>query len=311
MAGKFRFGIQTSKAGSGDEWLQKARRIEELGFSSLFIPDHFGDQFAPLLALAAAAQATSTLRLGTLVLDNDYRHPLVLAKEWATLDVLSDGRVEAGLGAGWMKSDYDESGITYDLPAARIDRFKEGLAIIKGLFTSEGPFSFSGQHYTVTNAQPLPRPVQKPHPPVLIGAGAKRMMRIAARNAEIVSVNFSLAEGVVNPVVAATGTAAATREKIAWMRDAAGAHFDELELSCTIFVTIVTDDRQGMAERIGQGFGMAASDVLETPHVLVGTVDQLIEDLQRRREEFGFTYIVFSGDVFEQTAPVVKKLAGT
>lgn len=311
MAGKFRFGIQTSKASSGDEWRQKARRIEDLGFSALFVPDHFGDQYAPLVALTAAADATSTLRLGTLVLDNDYRHPLMLAKEWATLDVLSNGRVEAGLGAGWMKSDYDESGFAYDPPPARIDRFKEGLAIIKGLFTSEGPFSFSGKHYTIANAQPLPRPVQKPHPPIMIGAGAKRMTRIAARNADIVSVNFSLAEGVVNPVVAATGTAAATREKIGWMRDAAGSHFDELELSCTVFVTIVTDDRQGMAERIGQGFGMAAADVLETPHVVVGTVGQIVEDLQRRREEFGFSYVVFSGDMHEQMAPVVKQLAGT
>lgn len=311
MARTFRFGIQTSKAASGDEWAQKARRIEELGFSSLFIPDHFGDQYAPLVALASAAAATSTLRLGTLVLDNDYRHPLVLAKEWATLDVLSNGRVEAGLGAGWMKTDYDESGISYDAPGTRIDRFKEGLAIIRGVFTSEGPFSYSGKFYKVTNAQALPRPVQKPHPAILIGAGAKRMTRIAARNADIVSVNFSLAEGVVNPAVAATGTAEATREKIGWMRDAAGSHFDDLELSCTIFLTIVTDDRPGMAERVAPGFGLTPADVLGSPHVLLGTVDQIVEDLQRRREEFGFSYVVFSGDVFEQTAPVVKRLAGT
>lgn len=311
MPRKFRFGIQTSRASSAEDWANKARRIEELGFSSLLIPDHFGDQFAPLIALQAAAAATDSLRLGTLVLDNDYRHPLVLAKEWATLDVLSNGRVEAGLGAGWMKSDYDESGISYDPPKARIDRFKEGLAIIKGLFTSEGPFSYAGKFYNITNAQPLPRPVQKPHPPIVIGAGAKRMTRVAARNADIVSVNFSLAEGVVNPAVAATGTAGATREKVGWMRDAAGAHFDELELSCTVFVSIVTDDRAAMAERIAGGFGMPGDEVLKSPHIVVGTVDQIVEDLRQRREEFGFSYVVFSGDVFEQFAPVVKQLAGT
>ena len=310
MPRPFRFGIQTSRAASAEDWAAKARRIEELGFSSLFIPDHFADQFAPLIALQAAADATSWLRLGTLVLDNDYRHPLVLAKEWATLDILSNGRVEAGLGAGWMKSDYDESGMSYDAPGERIDRFKEGIAIIKGLFTSEGPFSYAGKHYTITNAQPLPRPVQKPHPPILIGAGAKRMTRVAAREADIMSVNFSLAEGVVNPVVAATGTAAATREKIGWMREAAGSHFDDLELSCTVFVSIVTDDRAGMAERIAGGFGMPKDEVLLSPHLLVGAVDQIVEDLQRRREEFGFTYIVFSGDVHEHFAPVVQKLAG-
>ena len=311
MPRPFRFGIQTSRAGSAQEWADKARRIEDLGYSSLFIPDHFGDQFAPLIALQAAAGATSSLRLGTLVLDNDYRHPLVLAKEWATLDVLSNGRLEAGLGAGWMKSDYDESGMAYDAPATRIDRFKEGIAIIKGLFTNEGPFSFAGKHYTITNAQPLPRPVQKPHPPILIGAGAKRMTRVAAREADIVSVNFSLAEGVVNPTVALTGTAAATHEKVAWMRESAGSHFDELELSCTVFVSMVTDDRAGMAERIGGGFGMPPDEVLKTPHVLVGTTDEIAEDIQRRREEFGFSYIVFSGDFYEQLAPVVKQLAGT
>jgi probable F420-dependent oxidoreductase len=311
MPRKFRFGIQTSRASSAGDWANKARRIEELGYSSLFIPDHFGDQFAPLVALQAAAAATDSLRLGTLVLDNDYRHPLVLAKEWATLDVLSNGRVEAGLGAGWMKSDYDESGLSYDPPKVRIDRFKEGLAIIKGLFTSEGPFSYAGKFYNITNAQPLPRPVQKPHPPIVIGAGAKRMTRVAARNADIVSVNFSLAEGVVNPTVAATGTADATREKVAWMREAAGAHFDELELSCTVFVSIVTDDRAAMAERIAGGFGMPGEEVLKSPHIVVGTVDQIVEDLQQRREEFGFSYIVFSRDVFEQFAPVVKQLVGT
>ena len=310
MPHKFRFGIQTSRAPSREEWVDKVRRIEELGFSSLFIPDHFNNQFAPIPALMAAADATSSLRLGTLVLDNDFRHPLVLAKELATLDVLSGGRVEAGLGAGWMVSDYEQSGMVYERPGVRISRLEEAVKIMKGLF-AEGPFTFSGKHYSITNHEGTPKPVQKPHPPFLIGGGGKRVLTLAAREADIVGVNFSLAEGVVNPAVAVTGSAAATAEKIAWIREAAGKRLDDLELNVTVFFSTVTDDRKAMAERIAPGFGLSPEDVLLSPHVVIGTVEQIVDDLQRRREEYGFSYIVFSGDVFEAMAPVVKRLAGT
>ena len=310
MGHKFRFGIQTSQANSAEEWAAKAKQIEELGYSTLFIPDHFTEQFAPVPALMAAADATSTLRLGTMVLDNDYRHPLVLAKEIATLDILSGGRVELGLGAGWMRSDYEQSGIPYDRPGVRIRRFEEGLQVIKGMF-ADGPFSFSGEFYNITDHDALPKPVQKPHPPILVGGGGRRVLSIAAREADIVGVNFSLAEGEVNPVVAATGTAEATREKIAWIREAAGERLGTIEMNGTGFVCIVTDDREAMAERVAGGFGFSPDEVKATPHVLVGTVDQIAEDLEQRRDEFGFTYVVLSGDVFEAMAPVVKRLAGT
>ena len=310
MQRTFRFGIQTSQASSKEEWAAKARKTEELGYSTLFIPDHFTDQLAPIPALMAAADATSTLRLGTLVLDNDYRHPLVLAKELATLDVLSGGRVEAGIGAGWMASDYQQSGIAYESPGVRISRLKEALKVMKGLF-AEGSFSFSGEHYTIAEHDGTPKPVQKPHPPFLVGGGGKRVLKLAAREADIVGVNFNLSEGVVNPTVAVTGSAIATKEKIGWIREAAGERFDDLELNVTIFVSVVTDDRHGMAERVAPGFGLSADDVLESPHLLVGTVDQIVDDLQRRREEYGFTYIVFSGDAFDRMAPVVQRLAGT
>lgn len=310
MPHKFRFGIQTSQAPSREEWVAKARKIEDLGYSTLFLPDHFNEQFAPLPALTAAAEATKTLRVGTLVLDNDYRHPLVLAKELATLDVLSAGRVEVGLGAGWMVSDYEQSGILYESPGVRIGRLKEALQIIKGLF-AEGSFSFSGRYYNIANHDGTPKPVQKPHPPFLVGGGGRRVLALAAQEADIIGVNFSLAEGVVNPMVAATGSAAATAEKIGWVREAAGDKFDALELNTTVFVSVVTDDRRGIAERVAPGFGLTPEDVLSSPHVLIGTVEQLVEDLQRRREEYGFSYVVFSGDVFDMMAPVVERLAGT
>jgi probable F420-dependent oxidoreductase len=306
----FRFGVQTSGARSANDWADKARRIEELGFSSLFIPDHFEDQLAPLLALQAAADATSELRLGTLVLDNDYRHPVVLAKELATLDLLSNGRLELGIGAGWMTTDYEKSGIDMERPGVRIDRLKEGLAIIKGLFADE-PFSFSGRHYKIENLNGTPKPVQKPHPPVLIGGGGRRVLSYAAREADIVGVNFNMASGAVTPAAAANGSAAATAERVAWIKEAAGDRLDQIELNTVVFFTSVTDDRQGMAERVAGGFGMKPDDVLASPHALIGTAEQMVDDLQRRREEFGFSYIVFSGDVYDKVASVVSQLAGT
>lgn len=309
-ARKFRFGVQTSNARTGDDWAQKARQIEDLGFSTLFIPDHFNDQLAPVPALMAAAAATTTLRIGGMVFDNDYRHPLVFAKECATLDVLSGGRLELGIGAGWMKTDYDAAGMTYDRPGVRIERLQEALAIFKGLFGDE-PFSFSGKHYIITEHSGTPKPVQKPRPPILVGGGGRRVLSVAAREADIVGVNFNLTPGAVNQQVMLTGDATATGEKMRWIREAAGSRFDELELNVTVFVSIVTDDRASMAERISGGFGMPAADLLESPHAVLGSAEQIIDTLQERREKFGFSYVVFSGDGFAQLAPVVKRLAGT
>jgi probable F420-dependent oxidoreductase len=306
---KFRFGVQTSNAASRENWIEKARKIEDLGYSTLFVPDHFNDQFAPMPAMMAAADATTTLRVGSLVFDNDYKHPVVLAKEAATLDVLSGGRLELGLGAGWMESDYQQAGISYDAPGVRISRLQEAVTIIKGLCSDE-PVAFDGKFYNVHH-NGLPKPVQKPHPPLLIGGGGRRVLRYAAREADIVGVNFNLTEGRVNAEVMATGTVEATKEKIAWIREAAGSRFDEIELNLTVFAAIVTEDRGSMAERLAPRFATTPAELPDAPHVLLGSVDQIAEDLQRRREMFGFSYIVISGDGFEAMAPVVKRLAGT
>ncbi len=174
----FRFAAQlgSSPDGTAKGWAEQARRVEDLGYATLLMPDHFETQLAPIPALAAVADATSTLRMGSLVFGNDYRHPLVLAKEMATLDVLSNGRFEASLGAGWMRTDYEQAGITYDAPGVRVDRFSEAIAVIKGLLSTDGPFSFSGDHYSVTEHTLAPRPVQQPRPPLIIGGGGKRVL---------------------------------------------------------------------------------------------------------------------------------------
>lgn len=309
MPKKFRFAVQTSGAKSGEAWREKARKIEDLGYSTLLIPDHFDDQLAPMPAMAAAAEATTTLRVGGLVLDNDYKHPLIHAKETATIDFLSGGRAELGIGAGWMETDYVASGIPYDPPGVRISRFMEGVRIMKGLLSDE-PVDFKGKFYTITNHSGTPKPVQKPVP-IMIGGGGKRVLSFAAKEADIISVNFNLAPGAVNREVMKTGDATSTEEKIGWIKAAAGDRFDHLELGATVFVAIVTDDQKGMVERVSQGFGMSVEETLQSPHALIGSVDQMADALQERRERFGFSYFAISGDGFAALAPVVNKLAGT
>ena len=281
-----------------------------MGYSTLYLPDHFTDQLGPLAALMSAADATSRLRVGSLVFDNDYRHPVVLAKEAATIDLLSDGRLDLGLGAGWMASDYEHAGMPYESPGTRIERMEEGLKVIKGLFAG-GPFSFSGRHYQIKDLEGFPAPVQKPHPPIVLGGGGRRMLRLAAREADIVNVNFDLRDGRISRAMVRTGLADATDEKVAWIREAAGDRIDDLELSVTIFRANITDDRESVASAIARGFGAEARDVLEIPHFLIGTEDEVVDDLKRRRERYGISYVIIPGEVAEALAPVVERLVGS
>lgn len=307
---RFRFGVQVTRADSGPAWGDLARKAEALGYSTLFLPDHFGDQFSPLPAMAAAAAATTELRVGALVLGNDYRHPVVLAKELATVDVLSGGRLEVGLGAGWMNTDYEQSGIAHDPPGTRIDRLAESISVIKGLF-ADGPLHFDGRHYQVRGLEGTPTPVQRPSPPWVLGGGGRRMLALAAQEADIVGVNPSLRTGDVDLEAARDATAEATDRKLAWLRETAGDRFDDLELNCLALVFAVTDDREGFAHAMAGGFGIDPSDALEVPHALFGTVDQIADTLQARRDRWGFSYIVVQGDALEPMAPVVERLAGT
>ncbi len=306
----FRFGVQEHTAASASDWRERARRAEALGYSTLYLPDHFSDQPAPIAALMAAADATTTLRVGSLVFDNDYRHPVVLAKEAATLDLLSGGRLDFGLGAGWLASDYARAGIPLDSAGTRIERMEEGLEVIKGLWAG-GTFSFSGKHYQVSELEGSPLPVQKPHPPILLGGGGRKMLTIAGREADIININFDLREGRVNQRLVRTGLAEATEQKLGWVREAAGERFDDLELSVTIFLTTVTDEREALAAGMAGGFELEAADVLAIPHFLIGTVDQIVDDLRSRRRRFGISYVIVPGDAVETFAPVVERLAGS
>jgi probable F420-dependent oxidoreductase len=306
----FRFGAQVADNKPGKAWADLARKLEDGGYSTLFVPDHFDDQVAPLPAMTWAAAATSDLRIGSLVFDNDFKHPVVLAKEAATLDVLSDGRLELGIGAGWMTTDYETSGIPFESARVRIDKLEESVAVVKGLMSGE-LFSFDGAHYKIDKLVGTPKPVQQPHPPILIGAGAKRMLGFAAREADIISLNFDMSPGTVNADVVVTGTAELTAGKIDIIREAAGPRFDDIELSVTVFMAALSDDREQLAEMVAGSFGQPPELVLESPHFLVGTADQIAEQLQERRERYGFSYVVFAGGSHEAMLPVVAKLAGT
>ena len=310
MPKPFRFAVQTHSAADPKAWRDRARHIEALGYSTMYIPDHFGDQYAPLVALTVAAEATDTLNVGALVFDNDYRHPVVLAKEIATLDLISAGRVECGIGAGWLKTDYDESGMAYDSPGVRVSRMEEGIAVMKALW-SEGTATFKGEHYTVINAQGLPRPHTTPHPKILIGGGGKRVLSIAAREADIVGVNPNLKSGYIGPEVAESAKVEYFHERLGWVRDAAGARFDELELQVLTFVAQIVPNRREMFENLAPLFGITADEAEQVPLVMVGTVDEICDTLRQRRETFGFNYIVVQADAYEAFAPVVAKLAGT
>jgi probable F420-dependent oxidoreductase len=307
-ARRFRFGVQIASASSRKDWLEKIRKAEDLGYSTIFMPDHFGEQLGPVPALAVAAEA-SNLRIGTLVIDNDYKHPVVLAKEAATLDLLSEGRLELGIGAGWLRSDYEQSGMPYDQPAVRVDRFEEGLTVIKQAF-ADGPFSYEGKHYTITNYDGQPKPVQKPHPPILIGAGGKRMLGIAAREADIIGINPNLAPGEVNAEVGRDGTAERADRKLRWVRDAAGDRFDDIEINTLVYIAVVTDDRLGQAANFAPMFGLSAEEGLEVPNALVGTVDQMCEDLEARRERWAISYYTVGEPAMEELAPLVERMTG-
>jgi probable F420-dependent oxidoreductase len=308
---RFRFGVQLSTASSGAEWAAAARKAESLGYSTLFLPDHFGDQLAPVPALMAAADATTTLNVGALVWDNDYKHPVVLAKEVATIDVLSGGRVEFGIGAGWMNSDYEQSGIQHDRAGVRIARMAEALHIYKGLW-GDGPCTFEGEHYRVTNLDGLPKPVQRPGPPILIGGGAPKVLGIAGQHADIVGINPAIPKGYVDGSAAADTAPERLDQKLEWLRDGAGDRFDDLELNILVFLTNVADDAGAQLEGTAELFRMTPEQLAASPYGWVGSAKEVADQLRAARDRWGVSYFVVQGEAaMDAAAPIVAELAGT
>lgn len=307
MQRPFRFGVVTERAHSGAEWREKARRAEELGYNTFLVPDHSEKDIAPIAAMMAALDATTRLRVGSFVFNNDLRNPTILAKEVATLDLFSEGRFEFGLGAGYLLADYEQTGIAFESAGVRISRFEEALHLIKQLFVEE-VVNFSGTFYTADQTKGLPIPVQKPHPPVYVGGGGQRVLSLAAREADIVGFAPKNSQKGLD---FGDATARCTANKVEWVRTAAGERFTSLELSCIVFRVIVTNDRAQALQRAAGYMGLSGEEVAGSPHVLIGTTDQIAEDLQTRRSLYGISYIEVLEEYMELFAPVVARLAGT
>ena len=283
-----------------------ARQVEDSGYHTLLMPDHFGPRFALAPALVLAAEATTTLRVGSLVYDNDFRHPAVLAQEVASIDLLTDGRFEFGLGAGWLKSEYDAAGLPFDDGATRVERMAEALHVVKALF-SAAPLTYEGRFYKVAALTGSAKPKQEPHPPVLIGGGGRRLLTLAAKEADIISIMpRSRRDG--SGLEDADASAEAFTQKVAWIRDAAGNRFSSIELNTLVQAVIITDRRREAAAPLAKEYSMEVDQVFETPLVLIGSVDQIAESLEQRRERFGLSYItVFEKDL-ENLARVIDRL---
>jgi probable F420-dependent oxidoreductase len=305
----FRFGVKFRRAESGAALGERARQIEGAGYSSLLLSDHFWDVLAPLPAAGIAAAATSTLRVGTNVLGNDFRHPVLLAKEVATVDHLSGGRFELGHGAGWMADDYRQAGLQMDSPGIRISRMTEAIEVMKALW-AEGPVHHEGTHYTIDGLEGWPKPAQQGGPPILIGGGGRRILGIAARLADIVGINPIAASGVHDRETNHDGTPEATDRKIGWLRDAAKDRLDEIEISMNAYVAEVTSEK-GAAERImSERFDMPPAEAVHVPHGWVGPIEKIAEDLLAWRERWGVSYWVVQDEVADDLSPLIKQLAG-
>jgi probable F420-dependent oxidoreductase len=304
----FRFGVVAESAPSREAWTTLVRKAEDLGYATFLLADHYVNEFMPVAALMAAADATSTLRVGSFVFDNDFRHPALLAKEMAALDLLSDGRLELGIGAGWHQPEYQQIGLAFESAGVRIGRLEEALAIIKQFFTQES-VTFAGNHYTVTDLKAFPKAVQRPYPPIFMGGGGKKVLSLAAREADIIGLHLRVKDdGTVDP---SEQTEASLAQKVEWVRQAAGERFAAIELNLLIGAAIITEDRLLVAEQRAseRENRVTAEQILGSPYVLLGTVEQIAEQLQTRRERYGVSYLVVTSDDMEAFAPVVARLA--
>ena len=314
MPTPFRFLADAREVGSIADLTETSRRAEALGIDTLVVPDHLIPQLGPIAGMAAIVAVSDRLRVSGFVLNNDLRHPAVLAQELASIDVLSGGRLDVAIGAGWNRAEYEAIGVPFDPTRVRQARLAEAIAVLKGCF-GPGPFSFSGEHYTITEYDAHPTPIQQPHPPILIGGGGRRTLTLAAREADI--VGFApriLPVGAPDP---ASITVDGTREKVGWVREAAGDRFDDLILNIYpsgVAPAIVDDPLRRaaeFAESLTQrsGVSISAEEVLDSPHFFVNTVDGFVEKFTRLRSELGISSIMVGN--LGELDPVVERLAGT
>ncbi|MCP5024893.1 MAG: TIGR03621 family F420-dependent LLM class oxidoreductase [Actinomycetia bacterium] len=304
-----RFGVAGGNSLSSlDEITELARRAEDTGYSSFTVNDHVFSPLAPLPVLTAAAAATTTLRLGTLVLANDFRQPVMLAKEAATVDALSGGRLEFGIGAGWADIDYQTMGLAMDPAGVRISRMREAIEICRGAWRGER-FDFTGQHYRVRDLEGTPPPPRGTIP-ICIGGGGRRVLTLAARQADIVGINLNFASGQLGSSAATTGTAELTRERVAWVTDAATAAARTVELQCRVHVAAIGDDQSGLVDSLAASQDLTPEQVEASPHNLVGTTDEVSEKIQRFADELGLTYWVIPHEAVDDFIPIVASLSG-
>ncbi len=313
----FRFGLQAARVTELDGWLDLARSAEAGGYACLMVPDHLG-RLSTFPALMAAAAVTSPhLKLATYVLCQDFRPPAVLAQEASTVQLLTGGRLELGIGAGWNKREYTQAGLTYDSPAVRVARFEEYLEVVKGLLHATAPFSYQGKFFTLDGYAPLAKHAVPP--PILVGGGSPRILAISGRLADIISVSTrASADGRVDmPNIAL----AALERKIQYIRDAAGERFEHIELNMTIRELRLTDDRRATARQLLNDWAsspqrhanveqLSEDDVLESPYIAIGSVEDIVEQLEMSRERWGFAYLEVSSRDAEAVAPVMQRLNG-
>jgi probable F420-dependent oxidoreductase len=318
----FRFGLQSYAASSPDDWRQQARRAEDLGFSTFSVADHVigpgpalsamnhpVQDVAAVPAMAVAAEATSTIRIGSRVFCIDYRQPVMFAKELATLDWFSGGRLEIGLGAGWLAGEYEAMGVRFDPAGVRIDRLEETIALIRA-HMGDGELDVTGEHVHAVGFEGVPKP-PKGVPPIMIGGGSPRVLGIAGREADIVSLNFDNRSGKIGPAGVGSSTAELTARKIEWIREGAGDRFDHIEIEIGAYFTVVTDDREATLAQMAPMFALEPDQFGEHPHALVGSVDAICDQLRERRAAYGISYVTFGSRVLDAVAPIVERLAGT
>ena len=310
----FRFMIGSRDLVDAKTLSERARWAESIGCSHICVHDHLASQHAPIPLLTAVAMATERLRLCPLVFNNDLRHPAVLAQELASLDILSGGRVEVGIGAGWNEREYLAAGIPYDRAGIRIERLTEAIGILRGLF-ADGPFSHSGRYYSITAMDGQPKPVQRPHPPFLIGGTRERVLRLAAREADIVGLDLrQRGEAILDAFEARTDV------RIGWIREEAGDRIDALDLNVLRVIgdiTVTDQPLKAAADLARQyegwtGQTISPQDVLESPFSLIGSVSDLVDKLVRTRERWGINSFVlgwFDEPALRDLAPVVERLA--